>query len=84
MPDVIEAIVETVPRACEGTQLVASRTTADGSYLRFEVNGLFGRDIVEFVAKEGSAVIHQEDSEFQAPLVFYRSIARELKKNSHE
>ena len=79
LADVTEAIVATVPRACEGTQLVASQTTAEGSYLRFEVNGLFGKDIVEFVAKEDRTATRQNDGDVQAPLVFYRSIARELK-----
>eukprot|EP00210_Caulerpa_lentillifera_P000394 g384.t1 len=58
-------IVRLMPIACKGSQLVAASSTEETEYLRFQTDGVFGPDFIEFAVKGDTNV----------PLVFYRSIS---------
>lgn len=58
-----------------GSQLIASQSLEEGEYLRFQTDGMFGPDIVEFVVKPDSTAERNWNGDNRAPIVLYRSIS---------
>lgn len=56
---------------CKGAALLVSELTDDGCYLRFQVEGRFGVDLVEFLVKDTISDVNVTE-----PVVFFRSLAR--------